>query len=481
MDHLLSMKILGESKYNVIHKVLNSTSGEILVIKQINLINVNNSFEKKCVENEINILYYIKNYNHPNMIKLYNILQTSNHIFLALEFCNGGTIQENLEKYQIKYGKPFPEYLVQKIMKKILKGVKFLHDNGIIHRDLNLKNIMLQYENDFDLNNNNILNANVKIIDFNYSQISNNNMTNFIINKEVSDNIQFNNIYPYFDKKLDILSLGILCYKMLLGNSLFGNKTNEQIYNNMDELLCNLRLPKTISVQARTFLYCMIQKDRNNRWSVEQLLANEFITGNCQNFAKYDETNPYYNNVKTLHHSETTPKINVKNFSFNYSPLKTESNKNKVCKECRKEITNNIFKCEKCNNIIYCKKCYEKNMLIHNHTFIVIEVKQKSRNNDNIYSNYYNSNQIYNYPINNFIFKRTSDKDIVISQYNNILVRKLLEYYAVKINRPDLIQNYTNKLKFIYSGKNLNESLDQHVCDVFRGMNPSIQVIEINN
>ena len=41
---------------------------------------------------------------------------------------------------------------MQILMKEILKGVKFLHSNGIVHRDLRLKNIVLQYNNDFDLN-----------------------------------------------------------------------------------------------------------------------------------------------------------------------------------------------------------------------------------------------------------------------------------------------------------------------------------------
>ena len=465
MDRLRTIETLSCGKYIEVLEVYNTTSGEIFVIKKYNLINVNFAYEKKGIENEINIISMIQKYNHQNMIKLYNLFYSSNHIYLAIEFCNGGNLYENLQKYKNKYGKPFPEDLVQILMKKILKGVKFLHDNGIIHRDLRLKNILLKYDNDFDLNNNNIYKANVKIIDFNFSQIPNDFERKFIVNKEVN-NIQINGTYKNYDKKVDILSLGILCYEMLFGKALFGNMTNEQIYLNINNLLANFRLPKTITVQARTFLYCMIQKDGNNRWNAWQLLKNEFITGNCHNFTKYDEAIIPLNKIKPIRRVNTTLNINfnLNGIENNYSPLNTDPNENDICKECKKIITNSKYKCEKCHNITYCKECYYKNFLIHNHTFLVIAIKRNDK--------------IEQYPIINCIFKRLNKPDIVISQYSNIYVRKLLEYYFVKINRPDLMDNYINKIRFIHNAKNLNKLLDVKICDVLHVINPSIDVIE---
>ena len=114
-------------------------------------------------------------------------------------------------------------------MEQILLGVKSLQDYGIIHRDLKLGNILLKYNNEFDRINENILAGEVKIIDFNTSYYPNisepvtvlgtvPNMAPSIINNVLhsADNKQ-----PY-DEKIDIWSLGTLCYEMLFAKPLFG-------------------------------------------------------------------------------------------------------------------------------------------------------------------------------------------------------------------------------------------------------------------
>ena len=62
-----------------------------------------------------------------------------------------------------------------------------------------------------------------------------------------------------YDDKIDIWSLGTLCYEMLFGKPLFNNKNKkEMIYNILN---ANYNIPKTISPQARSFLHCMLRKD----------------------------------------------------------------------------------------------------------------------------------------------------------------------------------------------------------------------------
>ena len=130
-----------------------------------------------------------------------------------MEYCNGGTLHKNLYDYKNKYGKPFSEEIVQIIMKKILTGVNYLHQKGIIHRDLKLGNILLNYENEL---NKNIFSADIKIIDFNTSFIAGSSepMTFLGTVPNMAPSVAKNLFNPHsYNEKIDIWSLGIVCMK----------------------------------------------------------------------------------------------------------------------------------------------------------------------------------------------------------------------------------------------------------------------------
>ena len=150
VTNLNIIKPLGKGGFAEVYLARDSSSNILYALKKNNEENMN-SIMKKYLENEIRILKMV---NHSNIVKLYRIFNDSKIStikYLALEYCNGGTLYKNLYEYINKYRTPFSEKLVQKIMKNILFGVKYLHDNGIIHRDLKLGNILVKYKNDFDL------------------------------------------------------------------------------------------------------------------------------------------------------------------------------------------------------------------------------------------------------------------------------------------------------------------------------------------
>ena len=227
----------------------------------------------------------------------------------------------NINNYINKYGHPFPEKLVQRLMKKILTGVNFLHQKGIIHRDLKLGNILVKYENEFDKN---IYSAEIKIIDFNCSYIYGTSKPKTIVGtpQYMAPSI-IQNMFTthYYDEKIDIWSLGIVCYEMLFGKALFSNMNANEIKNNI--LLCNFKIPKIISVKARTFLLSMLKKDGINRLSASQLLNHPFIIGDYHYFTKYINepninNNNYLNNQNKIIINTVNPQYNQK-LRLNYT------------------------------------------------------------------------------------------------------------------------------------------------------------------
>ena len=116
----------------------------------------------KFLVNEINIL---KDVNHSNVLKIFEVRKTSEKVYFITEYYNGGTLTNFLEEYKQIRQKALSEEIVQYIMRQI----KYLHNKKIIHRDIYIDNIMINYEDEEDRIYNNIMKAKIKIIDFGYA------------------------------------------------------------------------------------------------------------------------------------------------------------------------------------------------------------------------------------------------------------------------------------------------------------------------
>ena len=96
--------------------------------------------------NEISILHAL---DHPNINQLYEVYETERSIYLVLDLLKGGELKTAISKKR-RLSKVFSEMESKKIMKQILEGLKYLHENRIMHRDLKLSNIMFKKENTID-------------------------------------------------------------------------------------------------------------------------------------------------------------------------------------------------------------------------------------------------------------------------------------------------------------------------------------------
>ena len=124
--------ILYESGNSTIYKAFNINDGNIFVVKKYNCMD-----GMKC-ENYINEVKIYENLNHPNIIKYIFSEQINNYYFLYLEYIPGGSIKNMVEQFG-----GFNERLIRKYTKQILIGLKYLHDNKIIHRDIKCANLLI--------------------------------------------------------------------------------------------------------------------------------------------------------------------------------------------------------------------------------------------------------------------------------------------------------------------------------------------------
>ena len=248
---------------------------------------------RKYFVNEIKIL---KSLNHNKIIRFYDLKQTNSHYYIAMEYCNGGSLLSCLKKYKAKYKKPFSEKIVQYLMKQIVSGLKYIHRHGIIHRDIKLDNILVKFYSEEDIDNINMLKTHIKICDFGISIAPGENkmaftaigspasMDPFILKKLTERNDLANS--EGYDQSCDIWSLGSSCYEMLIGKRVFNGRNIKDLAKKVEE--GNYHLPTNLSKEVVSFINGMLQYDPKKRLNCEQLSRHQFLTRKVENFSPID-------------------------------------------------------------------------------------------------------------------------------------------------------------------------------------------------
>ncbi|KAL9938366.1 hypothetical protein V8E36_002989 [Tilletia maclaganii] len=124
---------LGKGAFGSVFRGLNWTTGETVAVKQIKLGNIPKS-ELSEIMSEIDLL---KNLKHPNIVKYLGSEKTNDFLFIILEYCENGSLQHFCKRFGV-----FPEGLVGVYIAQVLEGLMYLHDQGVIHRDIKGANIL---------------------------------------------------------------------------------------------------------------------------------------------------------------------------------------------------------------------------------------------------------------------------------------------------------------------------------------------------
>ncbi|KAI4212487.1 MAG: hypothetical protein LQ351_004739 [Letrouitia transgressa] len=124
---------LGKGAFGSVFRALNMGTGETVAVKQVNLADLPKS-ELRVITLEIDLL---KNLDHPNIVKYRGFVKSANSLNIILEYCENGS----LHSISKNFGK-FPENLVGLYMSQVLHGLLYLHEQGVIHRDIKGANIL---------------------------------------------------------------------------------------------------------------------------------------------------------------------------------------------------------------------------------------------------------------------------------------------------------------------------------------------------
>ena len=211
-----------------------------------------------------------------------------------MELCNGGSLKDNLEKYMLMHNKPFPEKMVQHVMRQIVSAINYLHGLKIVHRDLKLDNILVNYSSEEDKKNANLLNAEVKIVDFGFAtHISNASLLTSAVGSPLNMDPRILKKYgshskcpQNYDEKADIWSLGTLCYHLLTGENAFVADSVQELSSKIEE--GNFKIPIILAKETISFLIDMLQYDPAKRSSASEISSHPFLLKYIGDFTYID-------------------------------------------------------------------------------------------------------------------------------------------------------------------------------------------------
>ena len=145
-------RLIGQGAFGKVNLGLNVLTGRVVAIKSFNKSNLNsNSENMKKIKYETNLM---KKLNHPNITKILELFEDKEYILIIMEYINGGNLFSFLKKHR-----KVSEKTAKLLYRQIILGIKYMHEQGIVHRDIKLENILI------DLNNN------IKICDFGIGRV----------------------------------------------------------------------------------------------------------------------------------------------------------------------------------------------------------------------------------------------------------------------------------------------------------------------
>ena len=204
---------------------------------------------------------------HPHIIKMENLYESKDTIYIVMEMLTGGELFERI------VGRPrFTEQEAAKLLRPLLESIAYMHDLGIVHRDIKPENILCGE----DL-------SDLKIADFGLSKmiLPNEKMTQACGTLSyVAPEVLTNQGYG---KGADLWSVGVIMFLLICGKLPFDGASPEEIVKCtiQGDLKVNPNVWNKLTEPAKSLLRAFLNKDSNERITARQALKHEFMTTNA--------------------------------------------------------------------------------------------------------------------------------------------------------------------------------------------------------
>ncbi|RMZ74972.1 hypothetical protein DV737_g5555, partial [Chaetothyriales sp. CBS 132003] len=277
-------QLIGKGTYGRVYLGMNATTGEFLAVKQVEISQKVSGQDRERVKEMVKALDLeidtMKDLEHPNIVQYLGCERKEFSISIYLEYISGGSIGSCLRKH----GK-FEESVVRSLTRQTLEGLAYLHDQGILHRDLKADNILLD------------LDGSCKISDFGISKRSRDIYAN-----DVTNSMQGSVFWMApevvrsqgqgYSAKIDIWSLGCVVLEMFAGKRPWSREEAIGAIFKLGNLNQAPPIPEDVSATATVdglnFMYDCFQINPHERPTAEILLQHSTFCTKDPHYNFYD-------------------------------------------------------------------------------------------------------------------------------------------------------------------------------------------------
>uniref|UniRef100_A0A0M3K1X6 MAP/microtubule affinity-regulating kinase 3 n=1 Tax=Anisakis simplex TaxID=6269 RepID=A0A0M3K1X6_ANISI len=249
------LKTIGKGNFAKVKLAKHIPTGIEVAIKIIDKTALNPSSLHKLFR-EVKIM---KQLDHPNIVKLYQVMETDQTLYLVMEYASGGEVFD----YLVAHGR-MKEKEARAKFRQIVSAVQYLHQKSIIHRDLKAENLLL----DSDMN--------IKIADFGFSNqfVVGNKLDTFCGSPPYAAPELFQG-KKYDGPEVDVWSLGVILYTLVSGSLPFDGQNLKELRERV--LRGKYRIPFYMSTDCENLLKKFLVLNPARRGTLETIMKDRWM------------------------------------------------------------------------------------------------------------------------------------------------------------------------------------------------------------
>ncbi|XP_042185326.1 serine/threonine-protein kinase MARK2 isoform X7 [Oncorhynchus tshawytscha] len=249
------LKTIGKGNFAKVKLARHVLTGKEVAVKIIDKTQLNSSSLQKLFR-EVRIMKLL---NHPNIVKLFEVIETEKTLYLVMEYASGGEVFD----YLVAHGR-MKEKEARAKFRQIVSAVQYCHQKCIVHRDLKAENLLL----DSDMN--------IKIADFGFSNefVMGSKLDTFCGSPPYAAPELFQG-KKYDGPEVDVWSLGVILYTLVSGSLPFDGQNLKELRERV--LRGKYRIPFYMSTDCENLLKKFLILNPTKRGSLEQIMKDRWM------------------------------------------------------------------------------------------------------------------------------------------------------------------------------------------------------------